>query len=254
MRIIYTLINLFTLIHALYIPDCNKKTQKHVNIKLPHVKTITLRLTHHINNTTTKNTSPIDTSTTPIVISTTSTITPTLTSTIVKSITPIETSTIVTSIIPIETSTTTSTITPTVTSTVTSITPIETSIAENSTLENDCVSMHNQARSIYNPLAQPLVWDTRLAFRCEAVAQYCATISQTHFDLGDNSTTPGVFVNAQNLFITQTSCSSSYDGWVTNEVDQQGGHYLNIINNDYSRVGCAVSFEGVHCICCDLSI
>ena len=124
----------------------------------------------------------------------------------------------------------------------------------NNSLENDCLFMHNQARSLYNPLAKKLSWDSQLVFRCAAVAQYCATVSQTHFDLGDNSTTPGLFVNAQNLFITQTSCSSAYNGWITNEINDNGGHYLNIINGDYSRVGCSVSYEGLQCICCDFSI
>lgn len=143
--------------------------------------------------------------------------------------------------------------TPITTSTLLSL-PTTTSVPLENSLENDCLSMHNQARAIYNPSAQALTWDSSLAFRCANVAQYCATISQTHFDLGDNVTTPGLFVNAQNLFITKTSCSSSYDGWVTNEVTQNGGHYLNIINSDYSRVGCSVSYEGLTCICCDFTI
>lgn len=225
---IYPIFYLFTYTvyatYALFIPDCNKKSPTSTFINFSPKPSVILSIIPE------PKTSSL---TFPIILPSTHQSTSTISFS--PSITQIMTTQISTSTLPS-------------TSTVSSITPPVNS------LENDCLSMHNQVRAMYNPSAQALTWDSSLAFRCANVAQYCATVSQTHFDLGDNATTPGLFVNAQNLFITKTSCSSSYDGWITNEVTQNGGHYLNIINGDYSRVGCSVSYEGLTCICCDFTI
>ncbi len=71
-------------------------------------------------------------------------------------------------------------------------------------------------------------------------------------DNGVTCQSVGDFVYAQNLYVTKTSCSDAYVGWVTLEAPPlTGGHFLNIISESYTKVGCSVSTAGDACICCN---
>ena len=161
---------------------------------------------------------------------TTSTLTPTTTSTL----TPTTTSTL--------TPTTTSTLTPTTTSTTTPTTLIPTFIT-------NVLDMHNKERSLVG--VPPLTWSNSMY-----------TIAQSWSDTLTSQNCNLVHTlngeSRQNLFAgfgwsnpDTTGIPASIDAWLSEKslvgkpgvTFEENGHYLNIIANDISSVGCALSIN-----------
>ncbi|KAJ3306542.1 hypothetical protein HDV03_004671 [Kappamyces sp. JEL0829] len=111
----------------------------------------------------------------------------------------------------------------------------------------DCLGVLNQRRSTEG--TAPLQWDNTLAQQCQTEANYCASYQQQH---------KYTFGHAQVIFKSKTSCSSSISAWWDDEKAGRGwggqrGHYYNIRNPAFSRVGCAVALQSTGCACCNFS-
>jgi hypothetical protein len=121
--------------------------------------------------------------------------------------------------------------------------------ASNSDYIKDCLDQFNYARHHYmgNGI-HDLQWSPKVAQRCVKVAQKSHETGQLqHFDIGAESE-PKVFITGQILSSGKT-CSSAYNGWVTNEAANNGGHFA-IITGGAKYFGCATVGDS---ICCDFS-
>ncbi|KAJ3216958.1 hypothetical protein HDU81_001004 [Chytriomyces hyalinus] len=118
-----------------------------------------------------------------------------------------------------------------------------------------CIAEFARARSTYNGgnVNPYLSWSGRLSDLAQQSADYAAGYnccdSSCHTLSGGGS---GI---AQVLYCGQFSCSSAYNGWVTDEAPYQGGHWSIIVGYpvDYPYVGCAVSLLGGGAIVCNFS-
>ncbi|KAJ3235430.1 hypothetical protein HDU81_000437 [Chytriomyces hyalinus] len=118
-----------------------------------------------------------------------------------------------------------------------------------------CIAEFARARSIYNGgnVNPYLSWSGRLSDLAQQSADYAAGYNCC--DASCHTLSGGGSGIAQVLFCGQFSCSSAYNGWVTDEAPYQGGHWSIIVGYpvDYPYVGCAVSLLGGGAIVCNFS-
>ncbi|KAI8839362.1 hypothetical protein BJ741DRAFT_599153 [Chytriomyces cf. hyalinus JEL632] len=118
-----------------------------------------------------------------------------------------------------------------------------------------CIGEFARARSTYNGgnVNPYLSWSGRLSDLAQQSADYAANYNCC--DASCHTLSGGGSGIAQVLYCGQFSCSSAYNGWVTDEAPYQGGHWSIIVGYpvDYPYVGCAVSLLGGGAIVCNFS-
>ncbi|KAJ3067020.1 hypothetical protein HDU98_009756 [Podochytrium sp. JEL0797] len=117
---------------------------------------------------------------------------------------------------------------------------------------NECLTLANYARALYNPTAPALVWSDFLQSHAQYSSKYSADNGcwDCHTDSGSGTSW------GQNLFYQIQSCTDAYWGWVTNEAAGMGGHFQNVVGFAFQNVnmGCGVSTDGNGATVCNYGL